>query len=66
MRFFNTEGPVVAAKHYCIPPLSRVNRAEVLGRPQGILPWTGGDRVGDVTAARLFGASGCEEAMRWT
>ena len=31
MRFFNTEGPVVAAKHYCIPPLARVNRAEVLG-----------------------------------
>ena len=31
MRFFNTEGPVVAAKHYCIPPLARVNRTEVLG-----------------------------------
>ena len=31
MRFFNTEGPVVAAKHYCIAPLARVNRAEVLG-----------------------------------
>ena len=30
MRFFNTEGPVVAAKHYCIPPLSRVNLAEIL------------------------------------
>ena len=31
MRFFNTEGPVVSAKHYCIPPLARANRAEVLG-----------------------------------
>ena len=30
MRFFNTEGPVVAAKHYCIPPLGRIDRAEVL------------------------------------
>ena len=31
MHFFNTEGPVVATKHYCIPPLTRVNLAEVLG-----------------------------------
>ena len=31
MRFFNTEGPVVAAKHYCIPPLSRMNRVDILG-----------------------------------
>ena len=31
MRFFDTEGPVVAAKHYCIPPLSRVSLPEVLG-----------------------------------
>ena len=30
MRFFNTEGPVVARKHYCIPPLKRVNLAELL------------------------------------
>ena len=30
MRKFNTEGPVVAADHYCIPPLERVNLAEVL------------------------------------
>ena len=30
MRFFNTEGPVVARKHYCIPPLERVNLAELL------------------------------------
>ena len=30
MRFFNTEGPVVARKHYCIPPLERVNIAELL------------------------------------
>ena len=29
MRFFNTTGPVVAADHYRIPPLERVNRAEV-------------------------------------
>ena len=31
MRKFNTEGPVVAADHYCIPPLERVNLGEVLG-----------------------------------
>ena len=30
MRFFNTEGPVKAAWHYCIPPLSRVNLDEIL------------------------------------
>ena len=29
MRFFNTTGPVVAADHYCIPPLERLNLAEV-------------------------------------
>ena len=30
MRFFNTEGPVVSEWHYCIPPLNRVNLAEIL------------------------------------
>ena len=30
MRFFNTEGPVVAEDHYRIPPLERVNLAEIL------------------------------------
>ena len=29
MRFFNTTGPVVAADHYQIPPLDRVNVAEL-------------------------------------
>ena len=29
MRFFNTSGPVVAADHYCIPPLERLNLADV-------------------------------------
>ena len=29
MRFFNTTGPVVAADHYCIPPLERLDLAEV-------------------------------------
>ncbi len=29
MRFFNTEGPVVAEDHYCIPPLERVDLDEV-------------------------------------
>ncbi len=29
-RFFNTTGPVVAEDHYCIPPLERLNLAEVL------------------------------------
>ena len=29
MRFFNTTGPVVAADHYCIPPLERLNLPQV-------------------------------------
>ena len=29
MRKFNTEGPVVAADHYFLPPLRRVNLGEV-------------------------------------
>ena len=29
MRYFNTSGPVVAAEHYHIPPLTRVNLAEI-------------------------------------
>ena len=29
MRFFNTSGPVVAADHYCVPPLARVDLDEV-------------------------------------
>ena len=31
MRFFNTTGPVVAADHYCIPPLARLDLDELLG-----------------------------------
>ncbi len=30
MRYFNKEGPVKPAKHYHIPPLSRIDREEVL------------------------------------
>jgi hypothetical protein len=30
MRFFNTAGPVNCADHYCLPPLSRFNLAEIL------------------------------------
>ncbi len=30
MRFFNTTGPVVAADHYCIPPLERVDLDDIL------------------------------------
>ena len=30
MRFFNTTGPVVAADHYCIPPLARLDLDELL------------------------------------
>ena len=30
MRFFNTTGPIRPADHYCIPPLERLNLAEVL------------------------------------
>ena len=29
MRFFNTTGPVVPADHYCIPPLERLDLAEI-------------------------------------
>ena len=29
MRFFNTAGPVKPDKHYCLPPLDRLNLAEV-------------------------------------
>ncbi|MBI3756833.1 MAG: ATP-binding protein [Deltaproteobacteria bacterium] len=31
MRFFNTAGPVNAQDHYCLPPLSRFDLADVLG-----------------------------------
>ena len=30
MRKFNTEGPVVAERHYCIPPLERLDLGVVL------------------------------------
>ena len=30
MRYFNTEGPVFANDHYCIPPLDRVDLDEIL------------------------------------
>ena len=30
VRYFNTEGPVDAAEHYCINPLDRVDLEEVL------------------------------------
>lgn len=30
MRYFNTEGPVEADQHYCIPPLERVDLDEIL------------------------------------
>ena len=29
MRYFNTSGPVVSEDHYCIPPLERLNLAEL-------------------------------------
>ncbi len=29
MRFFNTEGPVDCARHYCLPPLARLDMADV-------------------------------------
>ena len=31
MRMFNTEGPMVAEWHYCVPPLERVDLDEILG-----------------------------------
>ena len=30
MRFFNTAGPIRPEKHYCIPPLERLNLPQVL------------------------------------
>ena len=30
MRFFNTSGPVVAADHYCLAPLQRLDLNEIL------------------------------------
>ena len=30
VRKFNLEGPVVAERHYCIPPLTRVDLAAIL------------------------------------
>jgi len=30
MRFFNTAGPVNCAKHYCLPPLQRLDLEEIL------------------------------------
>ena len=30
MRFFNTAGPIKPARHYCIPPLERLDLNEVL------------------------------------
>ena len=30
VRYFNTEGPVVPAEHYCIDPLARVDLAQIL------------------------------------
>jgi hypothetical protein len=29
-RFFNTAGPVNPVKHYCIPPLERIDLAEIM------------------------------------
>ena len=31
MRFFNTEGPVNCADHYCLPPLTRFDLVEITG-----------------------------------
>ena len=30
MRFFNTEGPVRPDKHYCVPPLARLDLDRIL------------------------------------
>ena len=35
MRSFNTSGPVKPAKHYCIPPLERIDLDEALGGARG-------------------------------
>lgn len=33
MRFFNTEGPVDCERHYCLPPLERLDMQQGLRRP---------------------------------
>ena len=35
MRFFNTEGPVNCADHYCLPPLARLDLEAILPNLEG-------------------------------
>ena len=57
MRFFNTSGPVVAAKHYCIPPLERLDL-------RGILQLVGRERYFVLHAPRQTGKTSILLALR--
>ena len=57
MRFFNTSGPVVAAKHYCIPPLERLDL-------NGILQFVGRERYFVLHAPRQTGKTSILLALR--
>ena len=57
MRFFNTEGPVVASRHYCIPPLERVDL-------DGLLELIGQQRYFVLHAPRQTGKTSALLALR--
>ena len=57
MRFFNTSGPVVAAKHYCIPPLERLDL-------RGILQLVGRERYFVLHAPRQTGKTSILLALK--
>ena len=57
MRFFNTNGPVVAVKHYCIPPLERLDL-------DGVLRLIGQERYFVLHAPRQTGKTSVLLALR--
>ena len=57
MRFFNTSGPVVAAKHYCIPPLERLDL-------HGVLQLVGRERYFVLHAPRQTGKTSVLLALK--
>lgn len=57
MRFFNTDGPVVATKHYCVPPLERLDL-------NGILQLVGRERYLVLHAPRQTGKTSVLLALR--
>ena len=57
MRFFNTTGPVVAADHYCVPPLDRLDRDELLRLVRAIWSTSG-------SSGSLHGSGRCATRIR--